>query len=510
MRDLETGLVELVSRTAGGALGNGNSGLPSISGDGRWVAFESNATNFAPNDTSTTLDVYVKDRQTGALQLVSVNALGASGDSSSFVGRIAQGGRYVAFQSSATNLSPLGGANGHLDVYVRDLQLGVTTLASVTWDGLAGNGNSIGPRVTSDGRYVVFQSSASNLSPFDTNNHNDIFLRDLVTGTTTIESIAPGFLFPIVANDTCQGSDISDDGRYVVFATWADNLTSAFDLNLSSDIYLRDRIANQTTLVSRAQGILILAGNAASSQPKISNDGRHVVFASRATDLVFGDTNARQDVFVRDLQLEVTRLASRADVSGALSSADSFNCDISGDGQRVVFNSGWDGFVGGDTNAENDTFVAGTQCFFATAYCQAKLTSNGCLPTIRFTCIATSDADGGFAITCETVINQKPGLLLYGLAGPAALPFQGGTLCVQPPTRRGPLVVSGGSSPPTVDCSGRFVLDMDAYASGGGNALPELLIAGTTVNAQWWGRDPGFLPPVDTLLSNGLQYTVLP
>jgi len=108
--------------------------------------------------------------------------------------------------------------------------------------------------------------------------------------------------------------------------------------------------------------------------------------------------------------------------------------------------------------------------------------------------------------------NQKGGLLFYGLNGSAAAPFQGGTMCLAPPRMRTPTQNSGGNSFPADDCSGSFALDMNAFASGalGGTPAPALRVAGATVHCQFWGRDPGFAAPADTMLSNALRYVVLP
>ncbi|MBK8177312.1 MAG: hypothetical protein IPK67_00075 [Planctomycetes bacterium] len=143
-------------------------------------------------------------------------------------------------------------------------------------------------------------------------------------------------------------------------------------------------------------------------------------------------------------------------------------------------------------------------------YCTAKVNSLGCTPQIAALGLPSASASSGFSISASPVLNNKPGLLLYGIAGRWDLPFQGGFLCVRSP-RRGPPVNSGGNPPPN-DCSGMYSLDMNCFASGGcgGTPLPELALPGTVVDCQWWGRDPGFATPNGSTLSDGLEYVVRP
>jgi hypothetical protein len=144
-----------------------------------------------------------------------------------------------------------------------------------------------------------------------------------------------------------------------------------------------------------------------------------------------------------------------------------------------------------------------------TVYCTAKTNSLGCVPTIGFTGFPSVGAGSGFVIKATNVINNKNGLLFYGVSGQATNPFQGGTLCVKSPIKRTPGTNSGGNLPPN-DCSGVFSIDMNTFASGGlgGTPLLDLTIPGTVVDCQWWGRDPGFPAPNNTTLSDGLEYTV--
>jgi hypothetical protein len=141
-------------------------------------------------------------------------------------------------------------------------------------------------------------------------------------------------------------------------------------------------------------------------------------------------------------------------------------------------------------------------------YCSAKLNSLGCTPAISSLGSPSVAPAGSFTLSAANVRNQKNGLLFYSLSGRAQAPFQGGTLCALAPIRRTPVVASGGTAAPADDCSGVFQIDFMAFARGeiGGSPLPELLLAGTMVQTQWWGRDPGFAAPNNTTLSDALEF----
>jgi hypothetical protein len=143
-------------------------------------------------------------------------------------------------------------------------------------------------------------------------------------------------------------------------------------------------------------------------------------------------------------------------------------------------------------------------------YCTAKINSLGCTPSIGSTGTPSASASSGFNVTGSNVRNNKAGLLFYGVSGRAALPYQGGTLCVKSQIRRTPASSSGGAPSPANDCSGVYAIDMNAFAAGalGGSPLPALGVAGTIVDCQFWGRDPGFAAPNNTTLTDGLEYTV--
>ena len=149
-----------------------------------------------------------------------------------------------------------------------------------------------------------------------------------------------------------------------------------------------------------------------------------------------------------------------------------------------------------------------------TVYCTAKTNSLGCVPQIGATGASSASATQGFVVSATNVRNNKPGLSFYKVGGAqAGAPFQCGTLCVGPSgIRRTPAQVAGGTAPPANDCSGVFQIDMNTFAQGfaGGSPDPALLVVGSLVHTQFWGRDQGFAAPCNTTLSDGLEYVVCP
>ncbi|WP_439625355.1 Ig-like domain-containing protein, partial [Gemmata sp.] len=183
VKDTQTGAVTRVSTTAAGAQGDGDSDQPSVSADGRYVAFASRASNLVPGDTNGAFDIFVKDTQTGAVTRVSTTAAGAQGDGDSDQPSVSADGRYVAFASDAPNLVP-GDTNGTYDVFVKDTQTGAVTRVSTT-AGVQGDGASYTASVSADGRYVAFASDAPNLVPGDTNGGADVFFASITLVDTT-------------------------------------------------------------------------------------------------------------------------------------------------------------------------------------------------------------------------------------------------------------------------------------------------------------------------------------
>jgi Tol biopolymer transport system component len=257
------------------------------------VAFNSDASNIVPGDTNNSFDIFVRDRLTNTTTNVSVDSAGNQGDGQSFTPSISADGRFVAFISNASNLVP-GDTNRYTDIFVRDTLTNTTTRVSLDSAGNQGNYHSYNPSISADGRFVAFSSVASNIVPGDTNNSFDIFVRDRLTNTTTGVSVDSA---GNQGNLQSGSPSISADGRFVAFTTNASNLVPG-DTNINRDIFVRDTLTNTTTLVS-----LDSAGNQGNSYsifPSISADGRFVAFYSKSSNIVPGDTNNTDDIFVVD------------------------------------------------------------------------------------------------------------------------------------------------------------------------------------------------------------------
>ena len=351
VHDRQTGTTERVSVTTGGVQATGGDSYnPAISADGRFVAFDSDATNLVGGDTNGLNDVFVHDRQTGTTERLSVATDGTEADNNSYDPAISADGRFVAFYSYATNLVS-GDTNSTFDIFVHDRQTGTTERVSVATGGAEATGVSLVPAISADGRFVAFHSDATNLVSGDTNGQSDVFVHDRQTGTTERVSVATG---GTEANFASNAGPISADGRFVSFQSLASNLVSG-DTNGARDIFVHDRQTGATERVSVATGGGQADGD--SIIAAISADGRFVAFRSTSTNLVVGgDTNATYDIFVHDRQTGTTERVSVA-TGGGQATGGSYAPAISADGRFVAFDSSATDLVTGDTNAVNDIFV---------------------------------------------------------------------------------------------------------------------------------------------------------
>lgn len=348
---LSNGLTIRVSVNSGGAQGNGNSYNPAISGDGRYVAFDSWSTNLVSDDTNNTKDVFVHDRQTGETGRVSIASDGSQGNnaSGSHTPSISDDGRFVAFQSYATNFDPAD-TNSAADIFVHDRQNGETKRISVSSDGTQANDHSWYPEISGNGQFVVFTSQADNLVANDTNNSTDIFIHDLQSGETILVSLSSD---EIIGNGNSDNASVSNGGRYVSFDSLSNNLV-VDDTNEIGDVFVRDILLGDTIRVSVSNDGV--ESNGVSEESSISDDGSLVAFASEGFNLVNNDTNNVADIFVNNWQLgEVVRVSVASD--GSQGNRVSLHTSLSGNGRYISFRSDSSNLVPNDTNSAFDVFV---------------------------------------------------------------------------------------------------------------------------------------------------------
>ncbi|MGP4087376.1 S8 family serine peptidase [Streptomyces sp. KR55] len=378
-----------VSLTAQGSQPNSDAWWPKVSDNGQVIAFASPASNLVPEDTNGTLDIFVADRGAQTTERVSIASDGAQGNDFSLTPTLSPDGRYVGFNSGATNLVP-GDTNRQTDAFVHDRVTGATERLSVASDGTQANGLSSAPSLSADGRYAVFNSDADNLVPGDTNNATDVFLHDRQTGATVRVSQAQD---GAPAKGNSREQSISDDGRYVAFQSTAGNIVPG-DTDGMIDVFVHDRVTGTTALVDGPDGentspqisgdghvvafssgwqlyvhdlrtgkseqVSVTGGgetaDAWAFAASLSSDGTKVAFYSDATNLTPDDTNGSSDVFVRDRTAGTT-----TQVSGGLEGAEGDGISdlpsISGNGRYVAFQSTSANLVGEDTNHHSDAFV---------------------------------------------------------------------------------------------------------------------------------------------------------
>lgn len=344
----------LVSVSSTSALGVDQSDYPDITWDGRYVTFSSFATNLLDNSPATTggrSHVYVRDRQqnganAGTTTILSVAPDGSEGNGQNIRPRISKDGRFVVFYSNAMNLVAPASTPGRNHVYLRDRQSGQTTRVSVSPAGAEGSASSAFPDISGDGRYVVYVSAANNLIAGDTEGFQDVFVWDRLTGVNSRVSLAAGG--GGAGGNANSGDfanvDISENGQFIVFASPASNLV-ANDTNGLVDVFRHNRVTGTTIRVNVGPGGAQTTSNT-STDPAISSNGLRVVFTSMASELVAGGTANRRHVYMRNIQTATTTRIS-VDFNGNEGAADSgvHAPAISPEGNWVSFDSGAQGLV---------------------------------------------------------------------------------------------------------------------------------------------------------------------
>jgi len=329
----------LVSVNQDGESGDSASFEPSISGNGRWLAFRSFASNLVVTDGNPFGDIFLTDRIKGQTTRVSASSDGGDGNGESYAPALSANGRWLAFASAANNLLA-GDDNGVDDVFLYDKQRKTLSRVSAGTTGAVNDGNSNFPSISATGRWIAFTSAADNLVGNDDNRHADIFLYDKKTGSLALIS-GPG------ANGDSKSSSISGNGRYIAFASAASNLVNG-DNNGKIDIFVYDVKKATTTRVS--QGIAA-ESNGDSANPSISANGRWIVFASSANNLVAADQNGVDDIFLFDLKTRQTQLLS---VGG---NGSSYTPTISANGKWAAFASEASNLIANDNNGKRDIFL---------------------------------------------------------------------------------------------------------------------------------------------------------
>ena len=347
VRDRQTGTTQRVSVNSDGVEANFDSDSPSISDNGRFVAFHSFATNLRSDDTNGVADIFLHDRQTGETTVVNRVLVGQVNDIS-YDPDISGNGQYITFWSYASNL--VGGDNNNVADIFRFDRLGLTMFrVSLDSNGVEGNGHSSYPSISQDGRYIAFESDASNLAPGDSGIYRDIFWHDMDSGETKRLSVNES---GSEANGDSVEAVISANGRYVAFSSRAIDIIGN-DTNVYSDIFLRDTDQDATQLITAALGDINTW-----ETPSVSGNGRYIAFRGRPAPLPpnQGCSGVLCEIFVYDRQMNTT---SRVSVSsnGTNGNDDSQLPAMAADGRYAAFSSVATNLVANDTNSSYDIFV---------------------------------------------------------------------------------------------------------------------------------------------------------
>jgi Tol biopolymer transport system component len=392
----------LVSVTVDGAPAAGTSGRPSVSTDGRYVAFASTAPNLVRGDNNGVSDVFVRDRQTGVTTRVSVSSAGVEANGVSGNPSISGDGRYVVFESRATNLITVN-PGGFQNIYERDLVTGRTQRINCSDSQFTQpDGDSADPVISADGQHVAFDSVAGNLGGADTNGVSDVFRWDRHDWGFSSPTMISRNQFFYQGDGPSWGPSISADGSVVAYTSDATDLDVRADSNNSSDVFVYD---GRTTLVSR--GFDGKLGNGASRDATLSADGKHIVYESYATNLVPDDTNGRPDLFTARIRYWDTNSRVNVDPAGAVAGgAIGPRASISADGRYVAFSSGEDGLAANDINGTWDVLVRDT---VAGATSLVSTTSGG-TPGDNFSDEPSISTDGQHVAFKSQASNFVPGV----------------------------------------------------------------------------------------------------
>ncbi len=352
VRDTKNNTIEMVSISTAGTQGNYDAKDPSMSADGNHIVFESFANNLTTGDSNGKYDIFLHNRQANTTTLISKKQDGTQSNDHSFDARISADGKFVVFKSSEA-LDNTHDLNTKSDVYMYNMQSGEIKLISLASDGSSGNGDSFSPAVSNNGRYVAFASSATNFSSTTvTANRVNIFLRDTQAEITTKVNDASE------ADANCVAPSISEDGKFIAFQSTATNLVNTADTNGVNDVFLYSRIDRTLKRITNApDGSLTNNHSYLSYGSSISKDGRFVTFRSGASNLVANDTNGKYDAFIYDNKSEEIIRVSLSD-SDEQGNDICYAPAISSDGNIISYLSKSTNLVAGDNNNKSDVFTS--------------------------------------------------------------------------------------------------------------------------------------------------------
>jgi hypothetical protein len=476
-----------------------------------FVAFSSDASDLVTGDTNGVRDVFVWDRGMGVVERVSVDSFGTQADGASDFPSMDDSGRYLVFQSAATNLVAAADTNGVNDIYFRDRAVPFTMRISVVpgGGGVQPNGASERPVISGDSVTIAYQSVATNIVAGDTNPFSDVFVFNGVT--TVMASRTPGGGF---ANGASILPAISYDGLSVAFESNATTLIAG-DTNGFSDVFLYDRAPFPATLsiVSTVAGG---QANGASNNVAVSRstnpslDGRYIAFDSSANNLVVGPTSSAREVFVFDRGLAAITQASLS-TTGTLPTVDCVRPSIGASPSFLAFQSADDTMITGEsTGGDVDGFLRHSAVTTVKSYCVPMTTWDNCHPTMSATGTPSATSSAPFTITTSNLPGLKGGYFFYSLTGPNSLPINNspgnGMLCVTAPTLRfGEFGIPANPAVGTLfQCNGLASVDFTPQIHVGATVL---LPAGTQVWIQTWSRDNG---PLAKTFSDALSFVVQP
>jgi Tol biopolymer transport system component len=522
--DRRTGQFELASVSSSGQPAWNSCQWPSISADGSVVAFSTEASNLVPQrDWNWSKDVFVRDLRNQTTELVSVTLDGGGGYGDSSLPAVSGDGRFVAFRSGTPNLvsMPTESKSWWSQVYVRDRRLGKTELISVDIYGGFASGDCSAPAISHDGRFVAFASESDDLVAHDANGEwCDVFVRDRLKGTTELVSVgSDGLQGRLYSGMPYMGADwdyertvaISDDGQVVAFNTHPDSGLVLLPHNVfwaDAILVVHDRRTGSTELVSVSDRGEVAEIN--STCPVLSKDGSYVAFLSHGTNLVLPGGVGEPGVYLRD-RLSKRTLHINESSAGTKEGWKNFPPAISADGQQIFFSSSGVLSPLALNSGEFKLYVHDTRppspFFYCTQPPNPWCTST--TPRLESVGHPSRSAGEGFWVKAWSLPKQSWSQFVYGVSGPASTPFSAGTLCVQGPLKRmGPVARNKNEQVFPYLCIGSRSLDVGRFLDSGEDPALE---PGVTVQLQCIASVPAEVASTNRhLLTPALEFTIQP